>query len=177
MITDWWGWRPILPILQWRGRPVQEVGMKWWQWSIQTRPEEVCTDNCTEQCQAWPQWSPITWRASDNKANNNSLIRETVLGNGTVTGSYSWKDDEGMVSFFIVFASFKYLSIVAAFTISFVSISYILSLRPNFFWNLLNYDIRWDSSSTLQTGLVIEWNRYLSQFENNHDWLKLEYTH
>ena len=31
-----------------------------------------------------------------------SLLRETVLGNGTVTGSYSWKDDEGMVKFLIV---------------------------------------------------------------------------
>merc|ERR1712228_1136927 len=27
--------------------------------------------------------------------------RETVLGNGTVTGSYSWKDDEGMVRFYL----------------------------------------------------------------------------
>ena len=61
-----------------------------------------------------------------------SLLRETVLGNGTVTGSYSWKDDEGMVKFLIVSP-------------------FCISICPH---------IRWDSTSTLRTKLVIEWNRW-----------------
>ena len=59
MITDWWGWRPILPILQWRGRPVQKVGMKRWQWSIRIRP-----DKKTRRSLYWQLYwkmSGLTW--------------------------------------------------------------------------------------------------------------------
>ena len=196
MITDWRGGRPILPILKWRGRPVQKVGMilllllllllllereasteGWHAWSWQEKLNSVC--NSTDK--------------TKQRGHKHCffLKRETVLGNGTVTGSYSWKDDEGMVSFFILYfhhiASHQHLIDYFVCIISHYNID-CWKYRTKLFPKLIEFDLRWDSTSTLQTGLVIVWNRcksskqpiylrtlenkqpiYLRAFENNFE--------